>query len=121
MKANASNSYTLSKEEIEEIEEDSGKKLKNAAKKIIEQHALGDENLGGLPEETKASMDNGYYGGPNLRYLEEKGLDGYIPDSKQAQKMKGKKVKDGTYSKDKFEYDEEKYQFICPITFICAL
>ncbi len=44
MKANASNSYTLSKEEIEEIEEDSGKKLKNAAKKIIEQHALGDEN-----------------------------------------------------------------------------
>ena len=44
MKANASNCYTLSKEEIEEIEEDSGKKLKNAAKKIIEQHALGDEN-----------------------------------------------------------------------------
>ena len=86
MKANASNGYTLSKEEIEEIkqiiergiaidkeedklygdkrgdelpaeldtqeklrekikeiEEDSGKKLKSAAKKIIEQHALGDE------------------------------------------------------------------------------
>ena len=86
MKANASNNYTLSKEEIEEIrriiergiaiddeedklygdkrgdelppelntqeklrekikeiEEASGKKMKNAAKKIIEQHVLGDE------------------------------------------------------------------------------
>jgi transposase len=240
MKANASNSYTLSKEEIEEIkriiergiaideEEDKlygdkrgdelppelntqekirkkieeiensrGKKLKSAAKNIIEQHALGDEkqkekieekvnkaeeeikesgqsavsltdpesrfmenkkkrkelsynsqitvdhdsgiilandvtqdctdhdqlqpqvemteeNLGGLPEGTKASMDNGYFSGLNLRYLEEKGLDGYIPDSKQAQEMKGKKAKDGPYSKDKFEYDEEKDQFICP-------
>ena len=240
MKANASNCYTLSKEEIEEIkqiiergiaidkeedklygdkrgdelpaeldtqeklrekikeiEEDSGKKLKSAAKKIIEQHALGDEidkgvvmkkldkaeeeltksgqgavsitdpesrfmenkknlielsynpqitvdhdsgiifandvtqdctdhnqlqpqvemteeNLGELPEGTKISYDNGYYSGPNLQYLEEKGLDGYIPDSKQAQEMKGKKVKDDPYSKDKFEYDEEKDQFICP-------
>lgn len=240
LKANASNNYTLNKEEIEEIrriiergiaideEEDKlygdkrgdelppelntqdkirekieeieharGKKLKRAAKNIIEQHALGDEkqkekieekvkkaeeeikeseqgavsltdpesrfmenkkkrkelsynsqitvdhdsgiilandvtqdctdhnqlqpqvemteeNLGGLPEGTKASMDNGYFGGPNLAYLEEKGLDGYIPDSKQAQEMNGKKVKEGAYSKGKFEYDEEKDQFICP-------
>ena len=238
-KANASNSHTLSKEEIEkirqmvehgitvdeeedklygdkrgdelppelntkkklrekikEIEEASGKKMKNASKKIIEQYVLGDEddkakimekldkaeeeltksgqgavsitdpesrfmenkkkrkelsynpqiavdhesgiilangvtqdctdhnqlhpqiemtdeNLGGLPEWTKVSMDNGYFSGPNLRYLEENGVDGYIPDSKQAQEMNGK-VKDGPYSKDKFVYDEENDQFICP-------
>jgi len=28
--------------------------------------------------------------------------------------MNGKKVKDGPYSKDKFVYDEENDQFICP-------
>jgi transposase len=240
MKANASNNYTLSKEEIEmirrmiergiaidkmedklygdkrgdelpselntqekirekinEIEEASGQKMKGAAKNIIEQHALGDENdkekvmekldkaeeeltksgqgavsitdpesrfmenkkkrielsynpqitvdhdsgiilangvtpdctdhnqlepqielaeenLGGLLEGTKLSMDNGYFNGPNLRYLEEKGVDGYIPDSKQAQETKGKKMEDCPYSKEKFDYDEEKDQFICP-------
>jgi len=240
MKANASNNYTLSKEEIEsirriiargiaidkeedklygdkcgdelpselntqekirekinEIEEASGQKMKGAAKKIIEQHVLGNEkekevimekldkaeeeltksgqgvvsitdpesrfmenkkkrkelsynpqitvdhdsgiilangvtqdctdhnqlqpqlemtveNIDGLPEWTKVSADNGYFNGPNLRYLEEKEVDGYIPDSKQAQEMNGKKVKDGPYSKDKFVYDEENDQFICP-------
>jgi transposase len=184
-------------EKINEIEEASGKKMKNAEKNIIKQHALGDENdkeevmkkldkaeeeltksgqgavsitdpesrfmenkkkrkelsynsqitvdhdsgiilandvtqdctdhyqlqpqvemteenIDGLPEGTKMSMDNGYFNGPNLRYLEDKGLDGYIPDSKQAQEMNGKKREDIPYSKDKFEYDEENDQFICP-------
>jgi len=72
------------------------------------------ENLGDLPEGAKVSMDNGYFSGPNLRYLEKKGLDGYIPDRKQAQEQKGKKVKDGPYSKDTFKYDEEEDQFLCP-------
>jgi transposase len=72
------------------------------------------ENVGTLPEGAKMSFDNGYFSGANLRYLEEKGLDGYIPDSKQAGEMKGNKPKDGPYSKDKFAYDEEKDQFICP-------
>ena len=153
IKANASNNYTLSKEEIEQA---SGKILNSAAMNIIEQYALGDErgkeevmekldkaeeelnrsgqsavsitdpearfmknkkerielaynsqitvdhdsgiilanavtqectdhnqlqpqieltgeNLGGLPEGTKVSMDNGYFSGANLRYLEQKG------------------------------------------------
>ncbi len=52
---------------------------------------MTEENPGGLQEGTKASMDNGYFDGPNLQYLEEKGRDGYIPDSKQAQEIKGKK------------------------------
>jgi transposase len=184
-------------EKITEVEEASGKKLKNAAKTIIKQYALGDANdkekviekldkaeeelntsgqgavsitdpesrfmqnkkgrkelsynpqisvdsdsgiiaandvtqdctdhhqlqpqvemveanSGELPAGTKMSSDNGYFSGSNLRYLEEKGLDGYIPDSKQAQKHKGKKVEDSPYSKDKFVYDEENDQFICP-------
>ena len=242
MKANASNNYTLSKEEIEEIrkiiergiaiddeedklygdkrgdelppdlntleklrekikeiEEASGKKMKTAAKNIVGQHALGDENdkekvmekldkaeeeinksgqsaisitdpearfmmnkkerielsynqqitvdhdsgiilandvtqdctdhnqlqpqiemteenIDGLPGGTTVSMDNGYFNGPNLRYLEKNEVDGYIPDSKQAQEAKGKKMedRDSPYSKDKFDYDEEKDLFICP-------
>lgn len=240
MKANASNNYTLSKEEIEEIrriiekgilvdeEEDRlyggrrgdelppelntpekihrrieeiersrGKKMKSAARKIIKQHACGDErqrkkimeklrkadeeivksgqkavslsdpearfmenkkkrkelsynpqitvdhgsgvivanditqecvdceqlqpqiektaeNLNGLPDGIKMSWDNGYFSGSNLRYLEDRGLDGYIPDSRQVQEMKGKKLKDKAYSKDKFEYNEEEGCFICP-------
>jgi transposase len=240
MKANASNNYTLSKEEIEEIrqiiergiaideEEDrlygdkrgdelppelntqeklrkkikeikqaSGKRLKNVAKKIIEQHALGDENqkgriiekldkaeeelnksgqsavsitdpearfmknkkerielsynpqitvdhdsgiiiandvtqdctdhaqlepqvnstlenVGELPEGAKLSFDNGYFSGANLRYLETNGLDAYIPDRKQAGEMKGNKPKMSPFSKDLFDYDEEKDQFLCP-------
>ena len=75
---------------------------------------LTGENLGGLPEGTKVCMDNGYFSGANLRYLEQKGRDGYIPDSKQAQEQKGKKAKEGPYSKDKFKYDEEEDQFTCP-------
>ena len=52
-----------------------------------------DANLGELPEDTKWSSDNGYFNGSNLRYMEERGLDGYIPDRKQAGEMKGNKPK----------------------------
>ena len=73
-----------------------------------------EENIGKLPPKTKVSGDNGYSKGPNLRYLEEKELEGYIPDTKLATEMKGKKPKDSQYTKDKFRYDEKKDQFICP-------
>jgi transposase len=73
-----------------------------------------EETVGELPEDTKLGFDNGYFSGANLRYLEEKGLDGYIPDSTQAGKMKGNKPKMSPFSKDSFEYDEDKDQFLCP-------
>jgi len=75
---------------------------------------LTEKNLGSLPEGTKVSSDNGYFSGENLRYLEQRGLNGYIPDSKQAQEQKRKKVEGGPYAKDKFAYDVEKDQFRCP-------
>jgi transposase len=185
------------REKLKEIEDASNRKLKRAAKKIIEQHALGDagqkekiaeqlekaeeeitesgqvavslsdpearfmenkkgrkelsynsqitvdhdsglivangvtqdctdhaqlepqvnstlENVGELPEGSKMSFDNGYFSGANLRYLETNGLDGYIPDRKQAGEMKGNKPKMSPFSKDSFDYDEEKDQFLCP-------
>jgi len=75
---------------------------------------LAHENVGELPEGAKMSFDNGYFSGANLRYLETNGLDGYIPDSKQAQEMKGNKPKMSPFSKDSFDYDEETDQFLCP-------
>jgi len=75
---------------------------------------MTEENVGKLPEGTKISDDNGYFNGKNLKYLEKKKLDGYIPDRKQAQEMKNRKLKDNLYSKDKFEYDEKRDCFICP-------
>jgi len=72
------------------------------------------DNLGGLPKNVKMSWDNGYFSGQNLHYLEEKGVDGYIPDCEQAQKMKGKKMPDIPYAKDYFRYDEEHDCFFCP-------
>jgi transposase len=72
------------------------------------------DNLGELPQGLKMSLDNGYYSGANLQYLEKREIDGYIPDSKQVQKMKRKKPKDNPYSKDKFGYGDEKDCFICP-------
>jgi len=75
---------------------------------------MTEENVGKLPDGTKISDDNGYFNGKNLMYLEKKKLDGYIPDRKQAQEMKNKKLKENPYSKDKFEYDEKMDCFICP-------
>jgi hypothetical protein len=72
------------------------------------------ENVGELPEGAKMSFDNGYFSGANLRYLETNGLDGYIPDRKQAGEMKGNKPKLSPFSKDSFYYDEETDQFLCP-------
>jgi len=69
--------------------------------------------VGDLPPGTEVSADNGYYSGENLRFLEERGLDGYIPDSWQAQEEKGKRGP-GAFSKSSFSYDENKDEFTCP-------
>ena len=71
-------------------------------------------NVGKLPKGTMFSFDNGYFTGFNLHYLEEKGLDGYIPDKKQAGEDKGREIVGVPYTKDKFYYDEECDCFICP-------
>jgi len=73
-----------------------------------------EENLDPLPKGTIIPADNGYFSGENLRFLEEKGLNGHIPNKKQAGKFKGKKCEDKPYSKDKFPYDPVKDQFTCP-------
>lgn len=73
-----------------------------------------EKNLGKLQEGTEVSLDNGFYSGPNLKYLEDEELDGYIPNSDLAQRMKGKTVTKDPFGKECFEYDEENDVFICP-------
>jgi transposase len=73
-----------------------------------------EKNVGKLPEGTEISTDNGYYSGPNFKYFEDKKLEGYIPNSDQAQRMKGKTVKKDPFSKKCFEYDDENDVFRCP-------
>lgn len=80
---------------------------------MIPQVEKTEENLGKLPEGTKFSLDGGYHTGANLRYLEGRKFDGYIPNKRQAGEAKGKK-KDKPYHKDKFNYDEDRDCFICP-------
>ena len=72
------------------------------------------KNVGELPEGAEIRFDNGYFCGANLRSLATNGLDGYIPDRKQAGEMKGNKPKMSPFSKDFFDYDEETDQFLCP-------
>lgn len=73
-----------------------------------------EEQLGRLPEGTTWSFDNGYFSGGNLRFLERKRIDGYIPNSTQAQELKGNEVEVGPFAKEQFEYDEATDQFRCP-------
>ena len=90
-----------------------------------------EDTCGELKEGTEMSLDAGYYSGPNLKELEDRKIDGYVPDSKLAQKMKGRKseemkspssepikdwlrVEKKKFSKECFVYDEVNDQFTCP-------
>lgn len=81
---------------------------------LIPQIENAEENIGKLEEGTKFSADNGYYKGRNLWYLEERGLDGYIPDEKWAARANGRDASRGRYSKRQFHYSIEGDCFICP-------
>ena len=49
-----------------------------------------EENIGRLPEETKIGLDWGYSSGENIKFLEDKKIDGYVPSRVQAQEFDGK-------------------------------
>lgn len=73
-----------------------------------------EENCGKLKEQTKVSADNGYHSGENINYLNNKKLDGYMPDKLVAQKNKGKTIVTGKFDKANFIYDEKADEYICP-------
>ena len=61
-----------------------------------------------LKEETKVAVDCNYSNGENLKFLEDKEIDGYIPTISQTQKMDMRKQK----IEDDYEYDFEKDEII---------
>ena len=75
---------------------------------------LVEENCGKLKEKTRVTIDNGYYSGENIHYLNTKKLDCYIPDQEDSQKAKGKEVEINKFDKRNFKYNERKDKYICP-------
>lgn len=80
----------------------------NQLEPMVEQ---AEQNLGELPEQISA--DAGYSSYDNLEYMEEKEVDGYIPDNK-LESLDKKEECDKKYDKSNFIYDEEADQYICP-------
>jgi transposase/Pyruvate/2-oxoacid:ferredoxin oxidoreductase delta subunit len=68
--------------------------------------------IGDLDENTLLNLDNGYYSGENLKYLEEQGFDALIPNKNQASQAKGKTI--GKFHKHNFIYDPVNDAYICP-------
>ncbi len=65
-----------------------------------------EENLDVLSENISWSFDNGYFEGSNVKFLDDKKIDGYIPDNK--------KKTDSPFDKTHFTYDPDKDEYICP-------
>jgi transposase len=66
-----------------------------------------EENLGGLPEDVPWSFDAGYFEGGNIKFLEDKKIDGYIPDNDE-------KKETSPFDKKNFQYDSARDEYRCP-------
>jgi len=71
-----------------------------------------EETCGRKPKRILA--DAGFNSGKNCRELEDRRIDGYIPDSREENIGQDMKHDTGLYSKDEFEYDEQKNCYVCP-------
>ena len=76
-------------------------------KQLQPQVSQTEENLEGLPENVPWSFDNGYYGGCNIKFLDDKKINGFIPNNEK------KTV--SPYNKQNFTYDPVKDEYICPV------
>ena len=65
-----------------------------------------EQNLDELPKPIKWSFDKSYYESYNIKFLNDKEIDGYIPN--QIKKIKN------PYDKSNFTYNEQKDEYICP-------
>jgi len=81
----------------------------NALVELIEQT---EENTGRVP--TEVLGDSGFSSYDNLSYLEERGIDGYIPDQKIESIRKGT-CKHPEFHKSRFSYDEATDTYACPM------
>lgn len=70
-----------------------------------------EREVGELPAVLAA--DAGYCGGENLKHLEDKGIDAYIPEQGERQIGKEKRARPHLYGKESFAYDEAADRYIC--------
>lgn len=66
-----------------------------------------EENLGQLPEHVLWSFDAGYFESANIKFLQDKKVDGYIPDNNEKRQA-------GPFDKKRFRYDASRDEFRCP-------
>ena len=95
-----------------------GKLLSTMIEKSEEQlEAVG---LSGSFEDKKFIADTGYFSEDNCKYLEDKNIDGYIPDQffrKRDPRFPDEnphREKRGLYKQNEFKYDEKKNYYTCP-------
>ncbi len=81
-------------------------KDENDVEQLQPQVIQTEENLGSLPENIPWSFDNSYYESGNIKFLDDKKIDGYIPDNK--------KKEISPYNKQHFTYDQENDEYTCP-------
>jgi len=60
----------------------------------------------------RLSADSGYSSGENLKALDQRHIDAYIPDREYQAQQRGKEVDD--FHKDSFIYDDDRDRYICP-------
>jgi len=70
------------------------------------------QKIGKKPKRVLA--DAGFNSGNNLRELEDRKIDGYIPGSSEENIGKDMKPDTGLYSKEDFQYNKEEDCYICP-------
>jgi transposase len=68
-----------------------------------------EENTSGKVQE--CSADSGYSSGENLKAMQDRKVDAYIPDREYQAQQRGKAVDD--FHKDSFVYDEKRDCYIC--------
>lgn len=64
----------------------------------------------------KLVADTGYGGGENLRFLEEKNIDGYIPEEGERHigSKKRQKAREHLFAKEVFTYNTQEDKYTCP-------
>ena len=72
------------------------------------------QTTGPLNDDTSISADNGYFTKTNLQYLDNKKLNGYIPNRKQVYEVKKRFKNEKPFSKHNFIYNYEKDFYLCP-------
>lgn len=80
-----------------------------ALKGLIEE---AETNTGEIPQEVLA--DSGFSSYENLQYLEEKAIEGYMPDQKMESIRKGT-YKHPEFHKSRFTYNEADDTYTCPM------